>query len=118
MKNLEPRIFRKRLIIEGRYAISINTDTVKQYLVQLAEKIKMHLLTEPFVFSPDACNHPLHHGMAGFVGWVESGGFVYTWDKFNFFTVEIYTCKPFSVKEAVQFTREFFKATEIESIEI
>lgn len=118
MKNLEPRIFRKRLIIEGRYSISIDADTIKQYLIKLAEKIGMRLLIEPFVFSPDACSHPLHHGMAGFVGWVESGGFVYTWDQFNFFTVEIYTCKPFFVKDAIQFTREFFKATETDFMEI
>jgi S-adenosylmethionine decarboxylase len=118
MKNPEPRIFRKRLIVEGRHSISIDADTIKQYLVELAEKIGMRLLIEPVIFSPDACSHPLHHGIAGFVGWVESGGFVYTWDKFNFFTVEIYTCKPFSTKDAVQFTKEFFKAPEIEFMEI
>jgi len=118
MKNLEPRIMRQRLIIEGRYTIEITEEIIKQYLIKLAEKVRMTPLTEPIIFSPNISQHPIHHGIAGFIGWVESGGSVYTWDKFNFFTVDIYTCKLFSVSDAFVFTKEFFKTTEIEYQEI
>ena len=65
------------------------------------------------IFSPNESKHPIHHGIAGFAPWVSSGSSLYTWDKFNFFTVEIYTCKTFSVKKAVDFTKKFMKADKI-----
>lgn len=70
-------------------------------------------LTKPFIFSPNKRNHLLHHGIAGFMGWAESGCSIYTWDKFNFLTVEIYTCKKFDVKKAVDFVKTFFKCNKI-----
>ena len=118
MKNLEPKIFRQRLIIEGKYTIKITEDVIRKYLVELAKSIQMKMLIEPIIFTPNNANHPLHHGIAGFVGWVESGSSVYTWDRFSFFTVEIYTCKKFSVLDAVKFTKEFFKTSEIEHQEV
>ncbi len=114
MKDLEPSIYRQRLIIEGRYSIKISDYVIKQFLEDFAEEIGMTLLTSPFIFSPNKINHPLHHGIAGFVGWVESGCTIYTWDKLNFFTVDVYTCKKFSIKKAVAFTEKFFKTTAIE----
>lgn len=113
MKDMEPSIYRQRLIIEGRYAIEISEDVIKQFLEDLAEELGMTLLIEPLIFSPNNRKHPLHHGIAGFVAWVESGCSIYTWDRFNFFTVDIYTCKKFSVKKAVAFTKKFFKSKEI-----
>ncbi len=113
MKNLEPRIYRQRLIIEGKYGITISEIVVKTYLTTLAKSIGMTLLTKPLIFSPNKRKHPIRHGIAGFVAWVESGCSVYTWDYFKFFTVEIYTCKKFSAKKAVAFTKKFFKTKQI-----
>ena len=78
MKNLEPRIFRQRLIIEGRYSIEITEDIIKNYLEELGKILKMKLLIKPIIFSPNDTEHPIHHGIAGFVGWAESGGSIYT----------------------------------------
>lgn len=118
MRNLEPKIIRKRLIVEGRYTIKISEDIIKEFLIKLTENIGMKKLIEPIVFTPNKTKHPVHHGIAGFIGWVESGGSVYTWDKFNFFTVDLYTCKDFSATDAVNFIKKFFKTTEIEYQEI
>lgn len=113
MRNLEKRVFRQRLIIEGRYKIRISEDVLKNYLVKLASELDMTLLTKPLIFSPNAKKHPVHHGIAGFVAWVSSGSSIYTWDKFKFYTVDIYTCKKFPVEKAVRFTKRFFKSKEI-----
>ena len=118
MKNLEPRIMRQRLIVEGKYTIKINEKVIRKYLIELAKTIRMRPLIKPLVFSPNRIKHPIHHGIAGFIGWVSSGGSIYTWDKFNFFTTDIYTCKSISVSNAIKFTKKFFKTTKIEYQEI
>jgi S-adenosylmethionine decarboxylase len=118
MRDLEPQIYRQRLIIEGRYTIEISEEVLKQFFEALAEEIGMTLLTKPFFFSPNMREHAVHHGIAGFIAWVESGCSIYTWDKFNFFTVDIYTCKQFSLEKAVEFTEKFFKCREIEYLDI
>ena len=118
MKNLEHKIFRQRLTVEARYNIVITRDLIIQFLGDFANHLGMTLLTSPFVFTPNESKHPLHHGIAGFVGWMESGCSIYTWDKFNFLTVEIYTCKKFDVKKAEKFVKNFFNCKEITSGEI
>ena len=113
MRNLEKRIYRQRLIIEGKFTIKISEATIRKYLIDVAKVTGMTLLTKPLIFSPNEREHPVHHGIAGFVAWVESGCSVYTWDYFRFFTVEIYTCKKFDPEKAVQFTRKFFKSKQM-----
>lgn len=114
MKNLEPKIYRKRLTIEAHYSIKIHEKLIGNFLKEFAAFISMTPLTEPLIFSPNNLNHPLHHGIAGFIAWAESGCSVYTWDKFNFLTVEIYTCKKFDDKKAIKFVNNFFKCKEIQ----
>ncbi|MBU3904709.1 MAG: S-adenosylmethionine decarboxylase [Nanoarchaeota archaeon] len=118
MINLEPKITRKRLIVEGRYTIKIDEEIIKNFLIKLTENLKMKKIIEPIIFTPNELKHPIHHGIAGFIGWAESGGSVYTWDKFNFFTVDIYTCKGFSVEDAIEFIKDYFKTSELEYQEI
>lgn len=109
---------RQRLIVEGKYTIKINEKVIKNYLIELAKTCRMKPLIRPIVFSPNRIKHPIHHGIAGFIGWVSSGASVYTWDKFKFFTADVYTCKSISVINVVKFTKKFFKTTEIEYQEI
>jgi len=119
MKNLEPKIFRQRLIIEGKQRIKITPQLIKEYLTKLTVDIlHMRIQIGPIIFSPNKFRNPLHHGLNGFIGWVESGGQFYSWDKLNFFTMDIYSCKKFNPKKVVKFTKEFFKTEEIAYKEI
>ena len=105
MKNLEPKIYRQRLIIEGKQSIEITADVIKEYLTKLTTDIlKMRIQIDPIIFSPNKMGNPLHHGLNGFIGWVESGGHFYSWDKMKFFTMDIYTCKKFDTNKVVEFT--------------
>jgi len=113
MKKLEPSLPRFRLIIEGKYSTEINEEVIREYLTSLTETIGMRAESEVFLFSPNDMDNPLHHGLNGFIGWIESGCHIYTWDTVNFFTVDLYSCKEMSVEKAVEFTKDFFKATEI-----
>lgn len=118
MKNLEPQIYRKRLTIEAKYTGDILSDNITSFLIDFAKFIEMTPLTEPFIFSPNNTNHPIHHGVAGFMAWAESGCSIYTWDKFKFLSVEIYTCKQFDTEKAINFVKEYFNCTEITSSDL
>lgn len=121
MKNLEPHIFRQRLVMEGRYTGSIDRARVKHFLISLAAKLQMTIhpdLPEPIVTSATGKSSPIHDGFEGVIFWVESGAVVYVWERFKFLTVDIYTCKPFDVSVALQFTKEFFSITESEYEEV
>lgn len=118
MKNLEPKIYRKRLTIEAHYSIKIDEKVIRNFLKGFASFINMTSLNEPLIFSPNKLNHPLHHGIAGFMAWVESGCSIYSWENFNFLTVEIYTCKKFDSKKAISYVKRYFKCKEIVSGEL
>lgn len=55
------------------------------------------------------------YGEAGWIHWETSGAHFYAWEQpLLFFSVDIYTCKAFRAEDAVNFTREYFQAKEIE----
>jgi len=109
MKDLAPHIHRQRLIIEGKCANPISVNQIKEYLNKLSDVLKMKILAEPVTHKSDK------YGWAGWIHWESSGAHFYAWDKpLIFFSVDLYTCKEFVDKDAIKFTRDFFKTSEIE----
>ena len=113
-RDLAPNIIRQRLIIEGTTIIIVEPPQIEDYLRKLAGVTKMEILGGPFTRSAHEC------GYAGWVHWKTSGGHFYSyygnaWGGNNdpLFTVDTYTCKPFSVQEAVDFTRQYFNPLEM-----
>ena len=108
MPDLAPMICRERLVIEGTPKDPITAEAITRYLVGLSELCQMMVLLDPVTHRSD------RYGWAGWIHWEASGVHVYAWEEPKlFFSVDIYTCKPFSVDRAVEFTRSFFRATEI-----
>lgn len=72
----------------------------------------MHTLIEPVTHrSPK-------YGEAAWIHWESSGAHFYAWDTPRlFFSVDIYTCKPFDIADAIVFTKNFFKIEQLESKE-
>ena len=116
MKDLEPGVFRQRLVIEGHYEVEFDGDLVKHYLPELSKLLKMRIFSGPFCWPPDKWNQPKInlHDLNGFVAWTESGCHVYAFPKYKFFTADIYTCKPFEEIETVDFTKNFIKSKDLE----
>jgi len=106
MKNLEPNVIRQRLIIEAKHETELKEENIKNFLLELGKVLKMTIDMEPVIKKVEV-------GFYGYVHWVESGCHIYTWENFNFLSVDIYTCKRFSVQEAINFVKEFFKINEI-----
>ena len=121
MKNIESRITRQRLVIEARYSAAVSEEKVKKYLLDLAAELRMTIhpdLKEPIITSATGKSDPIHDGFEGAIFWVESGASIYVWERFNFLTVDIYTCKRFDNQKAVDFTAKFFRTTELEWREV
>jgi len=107
-KNLAPKIIRQRLIIEGFPGKHIGEKSIEKYLSELSEAINMKPLIDPVTHKSN------DWGWAGWIHWENSGCHFYEWDRPElFFSVDIYTCKHFDVKKAVEFTKKFFKSKEI-----
>ncbi|MBI1349965.1 MAG: hypothetical protein GC156_02475 [Actinomycetales bacterium] len=108
MVDLAPEIYRQRLVIEGLVTQPITAAQIETYLAELSEVLDMTTLLEPVTHMSDT------YGWAGWIHWETSGAHFYAWDQPRlFFSVDIYTCKPFSSDRAVSFTGDFFSATEV-----
>ncbi|MGZ4784706.1 MAG: S-adenosylmethionine decarboxylase [Acidimicrobiales bacterium] len=108
MPDLAPSIHRQQLVIEGRPPGSIDSEAIAEYLVDLGAVLDMTVLTEPVTHRSEL------YGWAGWVHWETSGAHFYAWDQpTRFFSVDIYTCKPFDPHEAVAFTGAFFSTDEL-----
>jgi len=107
--DLAPGIFRQRLVIEGTCPGAIEDAQIRRYLRELSRVCDMRLLIEPVTHRSD------RYGWAGWVHWETSGAHFYAWEDPLFFSVDIYTCKPFDVGLAVVFTKDFFGARDIVS---
>ncbi len=110
MKDLAPQIHRQRLVIEGypKSAENLTAEKIKEYLRKLSDVTEMITLIDPITHRSDL------YGEAAWIHWETSGAHFYAWEKpLLFFSVDIYTCKAFDPKKAVEFTESFFDSTEI-----
>lgn len=113
-RNLAPNLIRQRLIIEATTPVIAKERTLIKYLTWLARVSDMEILSGPYAY-------PAHElGFGSWVHWRTSGAHVYSYPAGRFWgnehplvTVDTYTCKPFSIPEVVDFTKEFFKAIEL-----
>jgi len=113
MKDLAPKIYRQRLIIEGLYTIDPKPSKLKKFMKSLSAELGMTIIYGPMVKDLAGKIHPSQKGFECILIWAESGASVYTWEKEKFFTIDIYTCKKFNIKTAINLSKEFFEAKEI-----
>ena len=106
--DLAPEIHRQRLVVEGTSRAPIDADDICGYLRGLSEVCGMHALIEPVTHRSD------RYGWAGWIHWETSGAHFYAWEQPTlFFSVDIYTCKPFEPADVMSFTREFLAPVEL-----
>lgn len=110
MEDLAPQIQRQRLVIEGYPRQVIDDEQIKTYLSELSTILEMHQLIPAVTHCSD------RYGWAGWIHWENSGAHFYAWETpLLFFSVDIYTCKPFDPAVAENFTKTFFEADRIVS---
>lgn len=110
-----PEILRQRQIIEGLYRIPPpDAAFIRAFLRDLGTALGMHPLSDVLVFSPDEVSE-LHHGIAGFLPWVESGCSLYTWSDKRLFVVEVFSCKAFDTDACQEYVAARFATATIET---
>lgn len=107
-KNLAPGLIRQRVIIEGTTKKIVEPEAIKAYLLELAKVTDMEVLSKPVAYTA----HDMGYG--GWIHWKSSGAAFYSYPTDPpLFTVDCYTCKPFSAEQAAEFTRKLFNAIEL-----
>ncbi len=107
-KNLAPKILRQRLIIEGTTEKLVDQELMKSYLLALADVAKMKIAGTPVTFT----EHEM--GSAAYINWTSSGCHFYSYPTNPpLFTVDIYSCRAYSVDDIVLFTKKYFNTIEI-----
>jgi S-adenosylmethionine decarboxylase len=109
MRNLAPDIVRQRLLIEGHYAIEVTEQTVSRLLLELAAHLDLRTYGQPIIYSPAGQGREINQGYDAFIPLVDSGISLYIWSQAGFFSVVVFSCKPFPVDSAIAFTRGFFE---------
>ena len=108
MIDLAPGIYRQRLVVEGLVDEPIGPQHIEAYLAELSGVLDMTTVLAPITHQSE------RFGWAGWIHWETSGAHFYAWEQPQlFFSVDIYTCKPFDPHEAVAFTGAYFSADEI-----
>ncbi len=110
MRDLAPKIYRQRLVIEGypKSAEHVSAEKIKDYLKKLSDVTDMITLIDPVTHRSES------YGEAAWIHWETSGAHFYAWEQPTlFYSVDIYTCKAFEPKVAVDFTKEFFESEEV-----
>ena len=106
-RDLAPNIVRRRLVIEGITTEPLPVDQITTYMIELSKVMDMTIVSQP------TTNYEEDYGFSAYLCWKESGMHVYTWsktdDRPNFFSIDIYTCKDFEIKEVLNFTTKSFE---------
>lgn len=117
-RNLAPKLCRQRITIEAITDHCVTPDEFKEYLLKLSGVVGMRLLEHGRDPNPSAYDAE-NMGYGGWIHWVTSGAHMYSYPEEvtggagHLLSVDAYTCKPFSVEKAVEFTREYFKPLDI-----
>lgn len=114
MKNLAPDIVRQRLLIEGIYTGDVDEAAVTEYLLGIATHLGLRTYGVPTIHSPEGIGKAENSGFDAFLPLIDSGISLYVWESRKFFATVLFTCKAFSEESAIEYSRTFFKATELE----
>lgn len=107
--DLAPNIARQRVTIEGWRPGWVTAEGSEAYMTELAPLLGMSLV------DPVSVSRSPAYGEAAWGHWDFSGGELMAWDEkiagdaWGFFTMEVYTCKPFWAYRAAEWTRAWWR---------
>ena len=84
------------------------------FLEDIVTKLKMTKQSPPFIFRSDGVLYPDKAGLSGWVPIIESGIQIHTLIPKNFISVDVYSCKKFSMENIKEFVQDYFKCKEVE----
>jgi len=99
----------------GRQDLLADTKLVRKVLDSLPQFLQMKKISEPYVLWYDGGEKPNDCGVSGFVMIAESHIAIHTFSQKNFLTADVYSCKWFDAKKAVNYFKKAFKLEKIET---
>lgn len=84
------------------------------FLDTLPEIIGTHKQSPPYIIHTDEKKYPDKAGLSGWIPIVESGISIHTLTPTNFVSIDVYSCKKFSIEKIKKFTIKIFKPKKIE----
>lgn len=113
MKDIAPKIFRKRLLVEAKYHININEKVIKDFFRQVSKELSLRIYDEPIVHTAKG-GKDINQGFDAFAPLIDSGISLYVWTPDKFLSCILFTCKDFSSEKALQFIKDFFEISKLE----
>ena len=84
------------------------------FLEKLVEKLGMKKQSPPYIFRSDSTEYPDKAGLSGWIPLIESGIQIHTLTPKDFISIDIYSCKKFSLELVEEFAKDYFSAKEVE----
>ena len=114
MKNVAPDIFRKRLLIEGYYNITVTEETIKKFFYYITENLSLRVHGAPVIHTATDFGKEMNEGYDAFIPLIDSGIYMGIWKNRKFLSLVICTCKDFNGEEALRRTKLFFQINKAE----
>jgi S-adenosylmethionine decarboxylase len=106
-------MFGPHLILEGynckNKSALADQDTIKDLLNNFPAQLDMNIIMPPKVMDYDGGDIPEDSGVSGFVIIAESHIAIHTFPQKGFFTLDIFSCKPFEIQKAIDYVVGFFQ---------
>ncbi|UKJ06417.1 hypothetical protein [Solitalea lacus] len=112
MKNLAPQIFRKRMLIEGFFSITVEENTLADFFHFITASLHLSTYGDPIIHSTGGLGKIENQGYDAFVPLIDSGIYIAIWSGHKFLSLIIYTCADFDEQVALAQTKDFFKMPE------
>ncbi len=81
-----------------------------ELLLGVAKHLNLRVYGEPVIHSPGGLGKSHNEGFDAFIPLIDSGISAYIWSEARFFSVIVYSCKPFDNIAAVEFIGDFFES--------
>lgn len=115
LTNIAPDIFRKRLLIEGCFNVTVTEDSLKKYFSHITTELGFRAYGEPIIHKTSGRGREVNQGFDAFVPLIDSGIYIGVWVNPKFLSTIIYTCGDFNAEKAVRLVKNYFQLTEYQS---
>jgi S-adenosylmethionine decarboxylase len=111
-------MFGPHLVLEGykcrRKDRLSSESSIHELLSNFPARLNMNIIMSPKTMTYSGGDIPEDSGVSGFVIIAESHIAIHTFPEKGFFTLDIFSCKPFEIKEAIEFICHHFETEHFE----
>ena len=115
LTDIAPEIFRKRLLVEGFFAVVVTEETLRGYFTRITSGLGLRTYGDPIIHRTNGAGKNINEGFDGFVPLIDSGIYISVWVNPRFLSTIIYTCGEFDAEKAVSLVKEIFQLSDYQA---